>query len=127
MPASYRDLAATQLLTAAADLTGANPYGTGKWTITFGPEDLGFRVGQAEVYQATVDGPVGSSFQMWRNVRLWNVVAQGWANNYDPQQPMLLRYGDTVSLYWNSTGTPKPTAILWLRYDTSLPENQQGG
>lgn len=126
MPASYRDLAATQKLTAAADNTGANPYGLGNWTITFAPSDLGFKVGQAEVYQASVDGPVGSSFQMWRNVRLWNTVAQGWANNYDPQQPMLLRFGDTVSLYWNSSAAPAPTAVLWLRYDTSLPENQAG-
>jgi hypothetical protein len=124
--ASYRDLAPTQLLTAAADLTGANPYGPGNWMITFGPEDLGFSVGQAEVYQASIDGPIGSSFQIWRNLRLWNTVAQGWANNYDPTQPMLLRSGDTVTFYWNSTGSPTPTAGLWLRYDVSLPENQAG-
>lgn len=124
MPASYRDLGPTQKLTAAVDNSGANPYGPGMWTITFAASDLGFRVGQAELYQANIDGPVGSSFQLWRNLRQWSVVAQGWANSYDPTQPMLLRYGDALSFFWNSAATPAPTATLWLRYDTELPENQ---
>jgi hypothetical protein len=124
MTASYRDLGPTQKLTATPDTSGANPYGTGLWTVTFAAADLGFRVGQAELYQANIDGPIGSSFQVWRNLRQWSIVAQGWANAYDPQQPMLLRYGDQVAFYWNSSATPAPTATLWLRYDTSLPENQ---
>lgn len=124
MPASYRDLGPTQKLTGTHDTSGANPYGTGMWSVIFAAADLGFRVGQAEMYQANIDGPIGSSFQVWRNLRQWSIVAQGWANSDDPTQPMLLRNGDQVAFYWNSSAAPAPTATLWLRYDTELPENQ---
>lgn len=123
MPAEYRDLGPTKLLTAVADSTGINPYGRGNWTINVQQKDLNVFVAQAEIYQIFADGPVGSSFQMHRNTRQWNVVLQGWANNYDPTETIYVRPGDSINFYWNSTRLPAPTVILWLRYDISLPEN----
>lgn len=126
MPASYRDLGPTALLTATPDQTGNNK---GNWTITFDQRALGNLVAQAEVYKASIDGPVGSSFTVYRNTRRWDVVLQGWANTWDPVNPMYLRPSDSVFLYWAAaiTQTPAPTAILWLRYDTELPENKYPG
>lgn len=124
--AEYRDLGPTQLLTAVpGDLT--NPYGINNWVITAQQKDLNVYVAQAEIYQIYVDGPVGSTFKMYRNSRQWNIVLQGWANNYDPTETIYVRPGDAISFYWNSTRLPIPTAILWLRYDISLPENQVPG
>jgi hypothetical protein len=121
--ARYRDLGPTLPLTAAADTTGNN---TGNWTIVADQKALNFRIAQAEVYQISIDGPVGSSFTLYRNSRLWNKVLQGWQNYYDPQQPLIVRAGDTLFFYWNvaDTTTPTPTATIWLRYDLDLPENK---
>ena len=123
MPASYRDLGPTQLLIATPDQTGNNP---GNWTIQADPQALNCHVGQAEIYQVAINGPVGSTMSVFRNTRVWNNVVQGWNNNYDPVNPLYIRPGDSVFLYWAAsvnTG-PTPTAVLWLRYDTELPENK---
>lgn len=126
MPASYRDLGPTQMLTATPDQTGNNP---GNWTLTATQRELGNLVAQAEVYQISIDGPVGSSFTLYRNTRRWNFVQQGWANTYDPLQPLFVRPGDTLFFYWKAqtSQTPVPTAVLYLRYDTELPENKYPG
>jgi hypothetical protein len=123
--ADYRDLGPTQLLTAVLDTMGQNPFGRGNWMITATQKDLNCYVAQAEVYQIAIDGPVGSSMKMYRNTRPWNFVIQGWSNYDDPMQPLYVRPGDSVFLYWNISIPPAPTAVLWLRYDIALPENQQ--
>lgn len=126
MPAVYRDLGPTQLLKAIPDQTHNNP---GNWTLTATQADLNSYVAQAEVYQISIDGPVGSSFTVFRNTRRWNVVLQGWANTYDPVNPLYIRPTDTIFLYWNAAigQLPVPTAIFWLRYDTELRENKTAG
>jgi hypothetical protein len=121
--ADYSDLGPTLQLTAVADAAGQNPFGVGFWTVTAAEQDLNVKVALAEIYQITIDGPIGSSFMMYRNTRPWNKVLQGWFNYCDPIEPMFVRPGDSVYLYWNSTRAPTPTATLWLRYDVSLPEN----
>lgn len=120
---TYRDLGSTLLLTAVVDPTGRNP---GNWTIQADPQALNCRVELAEVYQITVDGPVGFGFDLYRNGRLWNRVAQGWQNNYDPVQPLFIRPGDTLFFFWRAASTlsPTPTAVVWLKYDVDLPENK---
>lgn len=123
--ADYRDLGPTQVLTGVPDQLGQNPFGRGNWMITAAPQDLNCHVGQAEVYQIAIDGPPGSQMKMYRNMRPWNFVLQGWSNYDDPQQPLYVRPGDSVFFYWNTAIAPPPTAVLWLRYDIALPENQQ--
>src|SRR5215469_2805110 len=111
----YRDLGPTQLLKAAVDSTGRNQGNNGKvdqaqsnWTITADPQDLNCHVAQAEVYQISIDGPVGSRCSLYRNSRLYNKMIQGWANNYDPVNPLYIRPGDTLFMFWNAQ------ASLWL-------------
>lgn len=121
--ADYSDLGPTLPLTAVADTNGQNPFGVGFWTITAAEQDLNVKVALAEIYQISIDGPIGSSFKMRRNSRDWNFVLQGWANYCDPIEPLFVRPGDYIYLFWNSTRAPTPTATFWLRYDTALPEN----
>jgi hypothetical protein len=123
---TYRDLGPTLPVTAVPDTQGMNPYGLGFWTLTASQRELNTSVAQAEIYQITIDGPVGSSFKMFRNTRPWNNVLQGWQNYDDPTEPLYVRPSDSIYLYWNSTRAPTPTATFWLRYDADLPENQSG-
>jgi hypothetical protein len=124
MPASYRDLGPTALITATPDQTFNN---TGNWTIVAGPTVLNCYVALAEIYQIAVDGPIGSGIVVARNTRIWNQVVQGWQNNYDPSNPLFVRPTDTIFLYWKApiVWLPVPTATFWLRYDVDLPENKQ--
>jgi hypothetical protein len=121
---TYRDLGPTMPLTAVAD--PQNKIAAGNWTLTADPQALNCRVALAEVYQITVDGPVGFGFDLYRNSRKWNTVAQGWQNNYDPQQPLWIRPGDSLFFYWRAASSllPAPTAVIWLKYDIDLPENK---
>jgi hypothetical protein len=121
---TYRDLGPTMLLTAVSD--PQNKIAANNWTLTADPQALNCRVALAEVYQITVDGPVGFGFDLYRNARLWNRVAQGWQNNYDPQQPLWIRPGDSLFFYWRAASSllPAPTAVIWLKYDIDLPENK---
>jgi hypothetical protein len=122
----YRDLGPTLPLTATPDQTGNN---TGNWTIVAGPQDLKNLVAQVEVYQIPINGPVGTTFKLYRNSRLWNDVIQGWSNVFDPVNPLYIRPGDSLFFYWRApiTRLPAPTAVIWTRYDLDLPENQFPG
>jgi len=122
--ARYRDLGPTQKQTATKDKTGRN---VGNWTIVFDPQTLNCKVAQAEVHQITIDGPIGSGMSLWRNQQPWNQVVQGWANNYDPTNPLYIRPGDSLFFFWHAAAgiwLPAPTATCWLRYDLDLPGNQ---
>lgn len=122
--ARYRDLGPTRQLTATTDKTGRNQ---GNWTIVADPQALNCKVSQAEVHQISIDGPIGSSLAVYRNQQAWNRVVQGWANNYDPVNPLYIRPGDSLYLFWQASAgiwLPVPTATIWLRYDLDLPGNQ---
>ena len=102
-----------------------NPYllGTG-WDVIFAPQDLNFYDPEVEVYHIALDGPVGSSAQIYRDNRPWDFVAQAWSNGWDPSQPMLLNPGHSVQFCWNvafaagpynKTSNVQPVVTLWLR------------
>lgn len=125
MPASYRDIGPTQLLTATPDQTTRNP---GNWTIEATQAALNCYVSLAEIYHIAIDGPVQSSVAIYRGTRLWENVSQGWSNSWDPTNPMIVRPTDEVFFFWKAAAGvwfPVPTATLWLRYNTELPENVQ--
>jgi hypothetical protein len=66
---------------------------------------------------------------LFRNTKAWNRTIQGWANTYDPQNPLFIRPGDSLFFFWRAplVWLPVPTATAWLRYDLDLPENQAAG
>jgi hypothetical protein len=120
---TYRDLGPTQLVTATPDTTGRNK---GNWTVQVDPQTLNCKVALAQVYQISIDGPVGSSFTLYKNTVRWNAVLQGWANAWDPANPLYIRPGDTLFFFWTApvTQSPAPTVVCWLHYDTDLLENK---
>lgn len=122
--AEYYDLGARppQPKPGAAD--PFNVYAANNWTVTFAPQDLNCKVSLAEIYHITLDGPVGSSFKVFRNKQWWDTVLQGWSNSWDPQQPLYIRKDDSVFFYWNSAANPAPVVTVWMRYDTALRQNQ---
>jgi len=104
-----------------------NPFlpGTG-WDVLFHPIDLAFTEVEAEVYHIYLDGPVGASTAVLVDGHRWDFVAQGWQNGWDPQQPLLLKYGQTLQFCWSvaatnppfdPTGTAnvQPDVTIWLR------------
>lgn len=106
---------------------GVNPFlpGTG-WDVIFTPSDLDFTEVEVEVYHIYLDGPVGAAVAVLVNGHRWDFVAQGWQNGWDPQQPLVLRFGQTLQFCWSAaftsppypgTGqaTTQPDVTIWLR------------
>jgi hypothetical protein len=120
---TYQDLGPSLSVTGVLD--PFNRFLLGGWTASATPDKLNSKVGQAEVYQITVmGGPVGSSFLLYRNNQLWNTVAQGWNNNWDPFNPLYIRQGDSLFFYWNSAALPAPVVSIWMRADLDNPANK---
>ena len=109
---SYFDLGCRQLTGKAGVLS--NPFGATNWTAQFTPTDLTVSV-PFEVYHIYVDGPPGSTFKIYRNTFAWDNVPNGSSNSWDPAQPMPVRPGDTVNVYYNTGTPPAPVVTLWLR------------
>jgi len=110
------------------DLSGSesvNPYfpGTG-WNVVFSPGDLGVRETEFECYHIALDGPIGASAVVLINRKQWDYVSQAFANGWDPSQPMIIRFGQSVQFCWNrafvagpynKTTNIQPVVTLWLR------------
>ena len=116
--------------TGEIDLQGINPFnpGTG-WNVVFTPDILATNLTQFEIYQISLDGPVGFGVQVTINGNPWNFVNQGWKNSYDPSQPMILRQTDELAFLFQApfTAPPydqavniQPAVTIWLRYDLAL-------
>lgn len=110
-----------------ADSQNVNPYlpGTG-WVVTFDAGGIGSALTELEVYHVALDGPVGSSAAVLIDGAIWDYVSQGWANGWDPSQPMLLWQGATLTFAWNVAATAppydhvsnvQPAVTLWLRHE----------
>ena len=137
---AYQDLGPLTILGSSDALWQVSPLklGTG-WDVIVSastsklPGSLGAWPVQNdfEVYQMSIDGPVGSSLLVMRNRTPWNYVQQGWQNWWDPQQPLPLRNGDELQFCWSVPFTAGPytpsgganvraTVTLWLRYQIPL-------
>src|SRR5215470_6715469 len=127
--ARYQELG-SRTQTGVSDATAQiNPYlpGTG-WDVIFTPQAWATNVTDLEIYQISLDGPVGSSFLMMINRQPWNYVGQGWLNYDDPIQPVLIRQQDELAFCWNQPATAPPydhvsnilpTVTVWLRAELS--------
>lgn len=110
---------------------GVNPFlpGTG-WDVIFHPSDLDFTEVEVELYHIYLDGPVGAACAVLVNGHRWDFVSQGWQNGWDPQQPLILRFGQSLQFCWSAaftsppypgTGqaTTQPDVTIWLRIPAS--------
>lgn len=99
----------TQYGTKTAD----NPVLPGGWSIAWRPEDLP-RVA-AVAYHAAVQGPSGSTFQIWIDTTFYGNVRNGDINDWDPAQPMPVKPGDTVFWHFSTAAGNAPKGTLFLR------------
>ena len=131
--AGYQELGSRTQLGVSDSNAQVNPFllGTG-WDVIFDPTVWNTNLTDLEIYQISLDGPVGSSFVMMINRQPWNYVGQGWQNYNDPVQPIQLRQTDEVEFCWNiamtagpytpSGGTNvQPTVTCWLRAPMAGP------
>jgi hypothetical protein len=106
--------------TGQADTTGVNP---GNWTVTFDSAAINVNVPQAEVYKIVVTGAAqGSTFNVAINTALWDLAVYAVQNSWDPQQPLIIRPGDTLYFYYSSHASDghQPSITIWLRYEITL-------
>lgn len=92
---------------------------SGNWAVDFTPQNIASRLPLIECYHIYLAGPNGSSFTVLRNGAKWGASPNGFKNEWDPNQPLPLHSGDTLSFYFSvSTGTA-PEITIWLRTETS--------
>lgn len=91
----------------------------GKWVVEFPPANIASNLPLIECYHIYLTGPAGSTFELKRNSQFWGTSPNGFRNEWDPQQPMPLRSGDTVTFNWSTDVDPAPEVTIWLRTENS--------
>jgi hypothetical protein len=105
-----------------ADTTGKN---TGNWTVQFTPRDLAITETEFEVYKIIITGGASSaSFDVYIDNQQWDTAIYPAGNSWDPQQPLIVRYGQTLYFFLNSASSDghKPVVTIWLRYQPELSQ-----
>jgi len=107
-----------------ADTTGNNE---GNWTVTFAPAQLNTNMPFIEVYKVIIHGANGSSMDWFVEQNQWETTVAADNNAWDPQQPLTVRAGQTMYMYWSNpvTDNNPPTVTIWLRYDQDIEVNQR--
>lgn len=92
---------------ADAVLDPTNPMLAGGWTAKFTPQMLAIK-DQFEVFHIALRGPAQPSctFQVWLDTTFYTYFVRGDINDWDPNQAMPVRPGQTLYVYWNSTTAP---------------------
>ena len=105
----------------AADTTGQNP---GNWTVQFPASLINVNVPEAEIYKMVVqNGAPTATFNVYVNNTLWDLAVYAPHNSWDPQQPLIIRPGDSLFFYYSDPATDgyQPNVTIWLRYEITLP------
>lgn len=109
-------------ITGIPDQTGNN---AGNWTVTF-DQSVWPDVPYFEIYKMLINGAPNSTFDVFIGAAQWEMNQRGDTNVWNGAQQ--LTPGTELKYYWSdpiSDNNP-PVVILWLRYDTSIPQNQVG-
>lgn len=116
---SYITLGSRGPLTGVKDNTGFN---TGNWTISFTPDIINVNVPQFEVYHMVVKGAANTTLTVYVDLAQWDIATYGTLNAWDPEQPLILKPGQTLYFYYSDpvTDATPPVATIWLRYDPSI-------
>lgn len=90
----------------------AGQLNAGNWTVGFTSADIGISLPRFECYRIVIKGgPPGSTFDIYIGNRLYDSVAPGDTNSWDPNNPMKLQAGDSVYFYWNSSAANFPPFV----------------
>jgi hypothetical protein len=117
----YQTLGSRQAA-GAKDTTGRNP---GNWTVTFDPNTLNVQVTEFEVYKIIVTKAAATAtFDVFVDSKQWDTSVYGTNNSWDPTQPLIMRYGETLYFFYSSASTDgsKPQVTIWLRHEVSLSQ-----
>lgn len=100
----------------------SNPFLAGGWAVQFTPEDVSIQESQFEISHIAVQGPAnpGCSLQLWLDTIFYSATVRGDINDYDPNQPIPVRSGQTISFYWNTTVNPAPIVTIFLRQPSPI-------
>ena len=121
----YRTLGARSAA-GAADTTGQNP---GNWTVSFDTNQLNIQVTEFEVYKIVVTGAAPSAtFNVYADAQQWDTAVYATNNSWDPVQPLILRFGQTLYFYYSSAAIDgrRPLVTVWLRHEVSLTQLYPG-
>lgn len=102
-------------------LLASNPYLAGGWAVQFTPQDT--RIQEAfEIFHIAVQGPAAPScsLQLWLDTTFYSTTVRGDINDYDPNQPIYVRSGQTVNFYWNTTVNPAPMVTIFCRQPSPI-------
>ncbi len=106
----------------AADTTGRN---TGNWTVQFAPRDLAVTVTEFEVYKIVVTKAAQTAtFDVFVDSKQWDTSVYATNNSWDPTQPLIVRYGETLYFFYSSASSDgnMPLVTIWLRHEVSLSQ-----
>lgn len=108
----------------AADQTGNNK---GNWTVVFDQAALNTNMPFFEVYKVVIHGADNSTMDWYVEQHIWETTVAADLNAWDPAQPLSVRAGQTIYMYWSDpvTDNTPPTATIWLRYDQEIEANQR--
>ena len=97
-------------------LSASNPFFAGGWAVSFTPEDLRIQ-NLFEIFHIAVQGPnlASCNLQLWLDTTFYSATVRGDINDYDPNQPIPVRPGQTINFYWDTTTGPAPTVSIFLQ------------
>lgn len=115
---SYKSLGNRGPITGAADTTGLN---TGNWTVSFTTDILSCTVPEFEIYKIVVKGAANTTFDVYVENKQWDTAIYGQLNSWDPQQPLVMRPGQSLFFLYSDpvTDNTPPVITIWMRYDSS--------
>jgi hypothetical protein len=69
-----------------------------------------------------------ATFNVYADNQQWDTAVYATNNSWDPQQPLILRFGQTLYFYYSSAATDghQPLVTIWLRHEVSLTELYPG-
>lgn len=91
-----------------------NILGAGNWTVAFEPRDLNIQIG-FEVYHISLQGPLNSRLRVYLDTTFYSNVLRGDINDWDPNQPLYVRPGQTIFFYWDTNTGSAPQVTIFCR------------
>lgn len=91
-----------------------NPFGAANWTVRFDPKTVQIPIAFV-VYHISLKGPAPSTLQVYIDTTFYSNVARGDINDWDPNQTMFVRPGQTIYFYWDTASAPAPTVTIFCR------------
>jgi hypothetical protein len=93
-------------------LSAGNRYVAGGWVATFLGKDLWPE--PVEIYHIALRGP-GGGFLVYIDDKFYSNHGRSDINEYDPNNAMYLRPGQTVTFEFKSAAAPAPTVNIFAR------------